>query len=145
MPMSGCLGSDITGWVPADAIGRGRVQHRGDPSSASRSTSSVCSAVMTAVTSVTTCRTDQTFVPLRAQRTQIERYVHRKSGFKPSTMSPRMAVVTGFYRTYVIDAVLEHLPADYVHRLPRADGVTHPRVGALAERRPTRGGCRRIG
>jgi site-specific recombinase XerD len=36
--------------------------------------------------------------------------------FKPSTVSRRMAVVTGFYRTCVIDAVLEHSPADYVRR-----------------------------
>jgi integrase len=38
--------------------------------------------------------------------------------FKPSTVSRRMAVVAGFYRTCVIDAVLEHSPADYVRRPP---------------------------
>jgi hypothetical protein len=32
--------------------------------------------------------------------------------------SRRMAVVTGFYRICVIDAVLEHSPADYVHICP---------------------------
>jgi hypothetical protein len=37
--------------------------------------------------------------------------------FKPSTVSRRMAVVTGFYRTCVIDGVVEHSPTDYV-RLP---------------------------
>jgi hypothetical protein len=62
--------------------------------------------------------TDQTFVPLRVQRTQIERYVHRKSGVQPSMVSRRIAMVTGFCRTCVIDAVLEHSPADYVHRPP---------------------------
>jgi hypothetical protein len=36
--------------------------------------------------------------------------------FKPSTVSRRMAVVTGFYRTCVIDGVVEHSPADYVRR-----------------------------
>jgi integrase len=36
--------------------------------------------------------------------------------FKPSTVSRRMAVVTGFYRTCVIDSVLEHSPAEYVRR-----------------------------
>jgi integrase/recombinase XerD len=30
--------------------------------------------------------------------------------FKPSTVSRRMAGVTGFYRTCVIDTVLEHSP-----------------------------------
>jgi hypothetical protein len=35
---------------------------------------------------------------------------------KPSTVSRRMAVVTGFCRTCVIDTVLEHSPADYVRR-----------------------------
>jgi hypothetical protein len=36
--------------------------------------------------------------------------------FKPSTVSRRMSVVTGFYRTCVIDTVLEHSPAEYVRR-----------------------------
>ncbi|MGH8879748.1 MAG: hypothetical protein ACRD0P_20770 [Stackebrandtia sp.] len=36
--------------------------------------------------------------------------------FKPSTVARRMAVVIGFYRTCVIDPVLEHSPADYVRR-----------------------------
>lgn len=49
--------------------------------------------------------------PLAIRRTQIERYVRwmqEVRRFKPSTVSRRMAVVTGFYRTCVIDAVLEH-------------------------------------
>jgi integrase/recombinase XerD len=36
--------------------------------------------------------------------------------FRPSTVSRRMSVVTGFYRTCVIDGVLEHSPAEYVRR-----------------------------
>lgn len=63
---------------------------------------------------------DQHPAPLTAQRVQIERYVRwmqEVRRFKPSTVSRCMAVVTGFYRTCVIDAVLEHSPADYV-RLP---------------------------
>jgi integrase/recombinase XerD len=40
----------------------------------------------------------------------------KSAGWKPSTVSRRMAVVTGFYRTCVIDAVLEHSPTDYVRR-----------------------------
>ena len=58
---------------------------------------------------------DQHLAPLAAQRVQIERYVrwmqeHRR--FKPSTLSRRMAVVTGFYCTCAIDGVLEHSAAD---------------------------------
>ena len=63
--------------------------------------------------------TDQHLAPLATQRAQIERYVRwmqEVRRFKPSTVSRRMAVVTGFYRTCVIDAVLEHSPADYVRR-----------------------------
>jgi site-specific recombinase XerD len=57
--------------------------------------------------------------PLTAQRAQIELYVRRMQEvrrFKPSTVSRRMAVVAGFYRTCVIDTVLEHSPTDYVRR-----------------------------
>jgi integrase/recombinase XerD len=38
------------------------------------------------------------------------RWMQEVRRFKPSTTSRRMAVVTGFYRTCVIDAVLEHYP-----------------------------------
>jgi site-specific recombinase XerD len=63
--------------------------------------------------------TDQHLAPLAVQRVEIERYVRwmqEVRRFKPSTVSRRMAVVTGFYRTCVIDAVPEHSPADYVRR-----------------------------
>jgi hypothetical protein len=59
--------------------------------------------------------------PLEVQRAQVERYVwwmQEVRRFKPSTVSRRIAVVAGFYRTCVIDAVLEHSPADYVRRPP---------------------------
>ena len=36
--------------------------------------------------------------------------------FKPSTISRRFSVAAGFYRTCVIDAVLEHSPAEHVRR-----------------------------
>ena len=36
--------------------------------------------------------------------------------FKPSTVSRRFSVVAGFYRTAVIDGVLEHSPAEHVRR-----------------------------
>jgi integrase len=70
------------------------------------------------VRSIEVC-TDQHLAPLAVQRVEIERYVRwmqEVRRFKPSTVSRRMAVVTGFYRTCVIDAVLEHSPADYVRR-----------------------------
>jgi integrase/recombinase XerD len=77
--------------------------------------------------------------PLAAQRTQIELYVRwmqEVRRFKPSTVSRRMAVVTGFYRTCVIDAVLEHSPADYVRRpqVPNESpvlGLSHLQFEAL--------------
>ncbi|WP_439657753.1 tyrosine-type recombinase/integrase [Lentzea sp. HUAS TT2] len=77
--------------------------------------------------------------PLAAQRAQIELYVRwmqEVRRFKPSTVSRRMAVVTGFYRTCVIDTVLEHSPADYVRR-PRVPnespvlGLSHLQFEAL--------------
>src|SRR5664280_111388 len=57
--------------------------------------------------------------PLAARRPHVELYVRwmqEVRRFKPSTVSRRMSVVTGFYRTCVIDGVLEHSPADYVRR-----------------------------
>lgn len=77
--------------------------------------------------------------PLAAQRAQIALYVRwmqEVRRFKPSTVSRRMAVVTGFYRTCVIDTVLEHSPADYVRR-PRVPnespvlGLSHLQFEAL--------------
>jgi site-specific recombinase XerD len=35
---------------------------------------------------------------------------------KPSTTSRRMSVVAGFYRTAVIDGLIEHSPAEHVRR-----------------------------
>src|SRR5580700_4879429 len=40
----------------------------------------------------------------------------KKPRFKPSTISRRFSVAAGFYRTCVIDAVLEHSPAEHVRR-----------------------------
>ncbi|HEY0694171.1 MAG TPA: tyrosine-type recombinase/integrase [Kribbella sp.] len=36
--------------------------------------------------------------------------------FRPSTVSRRLSVVAGFYRTCVIGGILEHSPADHVRR-----------------------------
>ncbi|GAW51264.1 MULTISPECIES: tyrosine-type recombinase/integrase [unclassified Nocardioides] len=57
--------------------------------------------------------------PLAATRPQVELYVRwmqEVQHYKPSTVSRRLSVLVGFYRTCVIDGVLEHSPADYVRR-----------------------------
>src|ERR1035437_7419184 len=57
--------------------------------------------------------------PLRARRAQLDLYVRwmqEPRRFKPSTVSRRTSVLSGFYRTAVIDGVLEHSPAEYVRR-----------------------------
>jgi integrase len=49
----------------------------------------------------------------------VERYVRWLQDvrrYQPSTVSRRLSVVVGFYRVCVIDAILEHSPADYVRR-----------------------------
>jgi integrase/recombinase XerD len=57
--------------------------------------------------------------PLAASRAQLELYVRwmqEVRRFKPSTVSRRFLVTAGFYRTAVIDGVLEHSPAEHVRR-----------------------------
>ena len=56
--------------------------------------------------------------PLAARRPQLELYIRWMQEirrFKPSTVSRRFSVTAGFYRTCVIDGVLEHSPAEHVH------------------------------
>ena len=36
--------------------------------------------------------------------------------FKPSTVSRRFSVTAGFYRTCVLDGIMEHSPAEHVRR-----------------------------
>ena len=55
---------------------------------------------------------------------------------KPSTVSRRMSIVAGFYRTAVIDGLLEHSPAEHVRRphVPTDSptlGLTHLQLEAL--------------
>ncbi|WP_337061779.1 tyrosine-type recombinase/integrase [Kineococcus sp. G2] len=77
--------------------------------------------------------------PLQARRPHIELYVRwmqETQRFAASTVSRRMSVVAGFYRTCVIDAVLEHPPADYVRRpnVPPESptlGLSHLQLEAL--------------
>jgi integrase/recombinase XerD len=82
---------------------------------------------------------ERELAPLTLGRAHIELYVRWMQEirrFKPSTVSRRMAVVTGFYRTCVIDAVLAHSPAEYVRR-PRVPnespvlGLSHLQFEAL--------------
>src|SRR5690348_9360855 len=56
--------------------------------------------------------------------------------FKPSTVSRRFSVVAGFYKTCVIDGLLEHSPAEHVRRpsVPAESptlGFTHLQFEAL--------------
>lgn len=77
--------------------------------------------------------------PLVATRPQIELYVRwlqEVRRHRPATVSRRVSVVAGFYRTCVIDDVLEHSPAEYVRRpnVPAESptlGLTHLQFEAL--------------
>jgi integrase/recombinase XerD len=77
--------------------------------------------------------------PLTTQRNDFElylRWLQDVRRFKPSTVSRRLSVVAGFYRTCVIDGVLEHSPADYVSRpsVPPESptlGLTHLQFEAM--------------
>jgi site-specific recombinase XerD len=77
--------------------------------------------------------------PLTARRPHLEPYLRWRQEarhFKPSTVSRRVSVVAGFYRTAVIDGVLEHSPAEHVRRpsVPAESptlGFTHLQFEAL--------------
>src|SRR5215472_10748941 len=77
--------------------------------------------------------------PLVARRPHLELYIRWMQEirrFKPSTVSRRFSVVTGFYRTCVIDGLLEHSPAEHVRRpaVPPESptlGFTHLQFEAL--------------
>jgi integrase/recombinase XerD len=81
---------------------------------------------------------DRQLAPLTAQRHELElylRWLQDVRRFKPSTVSRRLSVA-GFYRTCVIDGVLEHSPADYVRRpsVPPESptlGLTHLQFEAM--------------
>ena len=74
-----------------------------------------------------------------ATRPHLELYVRwlqEVRRFQPSTVSRRLSVVAGFYRTCVIDGVLEHSPAEYIRRpnVPAESptlGLTHLQFQAL--------------
>src|SRR6266699_3095912 len=59
---------------------------------------------------------DRGLDPLAARRPDLEQYIRwmQETGrFKPSTISRRFSVAAGFYRTCVIDGVLEHSRAEH--------------------------------
>jgi hypothetical protein len=76
---------------------------------------------------------------LAACRPDLEQYIQwmqETCRVQPSTISRRFSVAAGFYRTSVIDAVLEHSPADHVRRpnVPAESptlGFTHLQSKAL--------------
>ena len=77
--------------------------------------------------------------PFEVSRPQVELYVRWMQEirrFKPSTVSRRLSVVTGFYRTCVIDGVLPSSPAEHVRRpnVPPESptlGLTHLQFEAM--------------
>jgi site-specific recombinase XerD len=77
--------------------------------------------------------------PLAAQRVHIElflRWMQEVGRYQPSTVSRRLSVLAGFYRTCVFDGVLDRSPAEYVRR-PRVPaesptlGLTHLQFEAM--------------
>jgi site-specific recombinase XerD len=77
--------------------------------------------------------------PLQAQRVHVElylRWMQEVRDFKPSTISRRVSVLVGFYRTCVLDGVLAVSPADHVRRpnVPPESptlGLTHLQFEAM--------------
>ena len=77
--------------------------------------------------------------PLAAQRPHLELYIRWMQEirrFRPSTVSRRFSVTAGFYRTCVIDGIMEHSPAEHVRRpaVPAESptlGFTHLQFEAL--------------
>jgi integrase/recombinase XerD len=77
--------------------------------------------------------------PLAARRPHLELYIRwmqEVRRFKPSTISRRFSVAAGFYRTCVIDGIIERSPAEHVRRPVVAAesptlGFTHLQFEAL--------------
>jgi hypothetical protein len=97
---------------------------------------------------------DRGLDPLAARRPHLELYIRWMQEirrFKPSTVSRRFSVTAGFYRTCVIDGLLDHSPAEHVRR-PSVSvesptlGLTHLRLDRLCRRLlPPHAGPRRAG
>jgi integrase/recombinase XerD len=77
--------------------------------------------------------------PMAASRPYLELYIRWMQEirrFKPSTVSRRFSVVAGFYRTCVVDGLIEYSPAEHVRRpaVPAESptlGFTHLQFEAL--------------
>ena len=77
--------------------------------------------------------------PLTARRLHLELYIRWMQEirrFKPSTVSRRFSVTAGFYRTCVIDGIMDRSPAEHVRRpvVPAESptlGFTHLQFEAL--------------
>src|SRR5690349_18207445 len=82
---------------------------------------------------------EQGLDPFAARRPHLELYIRSMQEirrFKPSTVSRRFSVTAGFYRTCVLDGILEHSPAEHVRRpsVPAESpilGFTHLQFEAL--------------
>ena len=62
---------------------------------------------------------ERTLDALAARRLHLELYIRwmqEVRRFQPSMVSRRISVAAGFYRTCVIDGVLEHSPAEHIRR-----------------------------
>jgi integrase/recombinase XerD len=85
------------------------------------------------------CCAERGLDPLAARRPHLELYIRSMQEirrFKPSTVSRRFSVAAGFYRTCVLDGILEHSPAEHVRRpsVPAESptlGFTHLQFEAL--------------
>jgi len=83
--------------------------------------------------------------PLTARRPHLERYLRWMQEirrFKPSTVSRRFSIAAGFYRTCVIDGILEHSPAEHVRRPAVPLRITHLGMHPPAVRSPAHRGPR---
>src|SRR5690348_5211757 len=77
--------------------------------------------------------------PLAARRPHLELYIRcmqETRRFKPSTVSLRFSATAAFYRTCVLDGLLEHSPAEHARRPsvppePPTLGFTHLQFEAL--------------
>ena len=85
------------------------------------------------------CCLERDVMPLQAQRSHVElylRWLQEVRRLRPSTVSRRLSVLATFYRTCVIDGILEHSPAEHV-RPPQVPpesptlGLSHPQFEAM--------------
>jgi site-specific recombinase XerD len=82
---------------------------------------------------------EQHLDPFEVSRAHLElylRWMQEIRRFRPSTVSRRLSVVAGFYRTCVIDGALQQSPADHVRRpnVPAESptlGLTHLQFEAM--------------